>query len=111
MDRDTFIKTITDIGTCEDDVERRTMLVSLQDEAGKLYDSIDTDKTTINSLNEKIVSKDEEISKLQKHNMDLFLQVGVQKTPEQIRKEETGLETEKPKRKFEDLFDEKGMIK
>lgn len=111
MNRETLLNTITEIGTIEDDAERRTKLASLHDEIGKLCDSIDSDKNTIDSLNETIVSKDEEIGKLQKHNMDLFLKVGVPKTPEELQKDNLGVEPEKPKRKFEDLFDEKGMIK
>lgn len=112
MDKETFISTIQEIGNCEDVVERRTKLLNLKDEITKVYDGIETDKTTINTLNATISSKDEEISGLQKANYDYFNRLSAQKTDSQILKDKTGLDNpEEEKRKFEDLFNKEGRLK
>ena len=109
MDKEKFITALEEIGTCEDDAERRTKLTNLQDEIEKVYDSIATDKTTIDTLNETIKTKNVEIGNLQKANMDYFTRITNQK------KEQKGDDPLLPEKeeelKFEDLFDEKGMIK
>ena len=44
--------------------------------------------------------------------MQLFLRVGAEKTPEEIKTDNLGKqEEEKEPRKFEDLFDDKGNLK
>ena len=111
MDKQKFIETIQSIGTCENDVDRRSMLTDLQDEITKVYDSIETDKTTLNTLNETIKSKDEEISNLQKANMDYFTRLSATKAEQKGSSGDILIPEEPEKRKFEDLFDEKGMIK
>lgn len=110
MDKETFITMVQSIGTCEDDVERRTMLTNLQDEISKVYDSMETDKVTLNTLNETIKSKDLEIDNLQKANMDYFRRLSSTKA-EQKGASDILIAEEPEKRKFENLFDEKGMIK
>lgn len=104
MDRETFLNTLTSIGTSEDEVERRTLLASLTDEVNRVYD----ENSTLTESNNKYIEDNE---KLRSANMQLFLKVGETKTPEDITKDKTGLDKGKDPRKFEDLFNEKGMIK
>ena len=105
MKKSEFTEKIKAIGTCEDDVQRRTLLAELEEDAAKDYDELErlgTENQTLTTANEG----------LRDANMKLFLRVGESKTEEQRKKDETGIETEKKnKRKFEDLFDEKGDIK
>lgn len=105
MDKKEFSELITKIGTCTDDVERRTLLTQLNDDASKVFDDQETLNTTITSLNEKLTKTSEDLEKAQKANMDLFLRIGSNKTPEEINKGSLGGDDEpKEKRKFEDLF-------
>ena len=105
MDKDALINLIKDIGTLEDDVERRTKLSNLSDEVSTLFDTkstLETEKTKYEEDNEK----------LRKANMELFLKVGSTKTPEEVQRDTTGVDSqEKKPRKFEDLFDDKGNLK
>lgn len=105
MKKSEFTEKIKAIGTCEDDVQRRALLAELEEDAAKDYDDLEilgTETQTLTTANEV----------LRDANMKLFLRVGESKTTEQIKKDETGIETQKKdKRKFEDLFDEKGGIK
>ena len=106
MDKKQFLESISKIGTTTDDVERRTLLASLQDEVSTVYDSLDTLNTTITTLNDSLKKSNDDLEKAQKANMDLFLRVSTQKTDSQIKDGSTGVEQEpeKSKRKFEDLF-------
>lgn len=105
MLKDDFIKSIAEIGQCEDEAERREMLATLQEEAVKDYDKIDT----LTSDNEALK---EEREKLRDYNMKLFLRVGEQKDPDKVKENETGMKADETKKKsFDDLFDEKGAIK
>ena len=100
MDKTTLISKITEIGTCEDETQRRELLTQLQEEAGTDYDrlaQLETDNATLTQNNEDLRSA----------NMKLFLRVGdSRKHTDDIDEPE-----EKPKRKFEDLFNEKGQLK
>lgn len=112
MDRDTFLSKITEIGTCEDDVQRRTLLTEISDEVSKMYDNADESSNNIESLKKDIEKNKEDMEELRKANMELFKRLGAPKTPEEQQKASTGIsEPEEHKRKFEDLFNEKGMIK
>lgn len=105
MDKDALLNLIKDIGTIDDEVERRTKLSNLTDEVTSLYDTrvtLEGEKTKFEEDNEK----------LRKANMELFLKVGSTKSEEEIQKDTTGIDTEEKKpRKFEDLFDDKGNLK
>ena len=105
MDKDALLNLIKDIGTIDDEVERRTKLSNLTDEVTSLYDNrvtLEGEKTKFEEDNEK----------LRKANMELFLKVGSTKSEEEIQKDTTGIDTEEKKpRKFEDLFDDKGNLK
>ena len=108
MNKEEFKNKISDIGTTEKVEDIRTKLTELQDEMSKVFDDIETDKTTISTLNSKIEDKDKDLEDLRKANMQLFLKVGETKTPEQVKEASTGVkeEPEANKRKFEDLFKE-----
>lgn len=106
MDKNEFLETITQIGTIDDEVERRTMLTLLSDEVVKVFDEKENLNTTITSLNDKLSRTSDDLSKAQKANMDLFLRIGTDKTSTEINNSSTGIKEEEPveKRKFEDLF-------
>lgn len=84
-----------EIGSLEDVTDIRAKLVDFQQSLEADYD----DHEKVTKENESLVEKNK---KLQENNMALFLQVTGKPEP----KDET-----KTKRKFEDLFDEKGRIK
>ena len=105
MDKETFLQTIKDIGTCEDEVERRTKLTELSDGVVNIFDS----NIELETKNKEYL---EGMEKLREANMQLFLRVGSNKTEEEIKEEKTGIKEEaKEPRKFSDLFDEKGNLK
>jgi hypothetical protein len=101
MEREEYMQLITNIGTCEDEAQRREMLTQLTDEASSIF-----------NLNEQLTQQNtslsEQINDVQAANMKLFLQVQDQKGGS------GGIDKPDPpaeKRKFSDLFDEKGAIK
>lgn len=102
MNKDTFLEKIKEIGTLEDEVERRTALTDLTDSISSIFD-------TNNNLVEENNKYKEDNEKLRSANMQLFLKVGTGKTEQENKKEYE--EEEKKPRKFEDLFNEKGEIK
>lgn len=102
MDKETFLQLVTEIGTCEDDANRRALLGQLSNDVGGVFDERDTLTTNNNNL-----TNDNE--QLRAANMKLFLQVG-NKTQEQSNRD-NGLQNPPEKRKFEDLFNEKGELK
>lgn len=105
MTKEEFINIIKDIGCCDDDVSRRTMLTEMSDKVEKIFDDLTANSNTINTLNETISKNNEDMEKLRQANMSLFLRVGAEKTPSQIKEDTTGIKEEnKEKRKFEDLF-------
>lgn len=105
MEKQDFLDKIQAIGTCEDDVQRRTMLAELSDEGSKIYD----DFAEVKASNEKYIEDNE---KIRAANMELFLQVGKKKDQQDIKNNMTGIKEEpEEKLKFEDLFDEKGGLK
>lgn len=108
MDKDTFLQKVKEIGTCEDSETRLTMLAELGDEVSKVYDESATKDTTIEGLNNTITKNNEDMEKLREANMSLFLRIGEQKPASQQQTASTGIEPEANKRKFEDLFKEKG---
>ncbi|MBO7241788.1 MAG: hypothetical protein J6U90_04985 [Methanobrevibacter sp.] len=101
MEKQEFLDKITAIGTCEDDVERRTLLSELQESVSADYDSMA-------DLTAKNTDLTAEIKKVKEHNMDLFLQVtsNNKELPPDAEKDEP-----EEKLSFDDLFDEKGGLK
>ena len=105
MNKDEFLEMIKQIGTIEDDTERRTKLTELTDGVSNIFDSIE-------DLTEKNKNYEEDNEKLRNANMQLFLRVGANKTEKEIQEDQIGkTEEEKDPRKFEDLFDDKGNLK
>mgnify|MGYP003321070357 CR=1 FL=1 len=102
MDRAEYLQLITDIGTCEDDAQRREMLTQLTDEAGNIF-------TQNEQLTEQNTNLAKQIDDVQAANMKLFLQVQDQKGGSGNIDKPADPPAEK--RKFSDLFDEKGAIK
>lgn len=98
MDKVTFQTKINEIGTCEDDVQRRELLTQLQEEVTGDYDRL----TQLETTNNQLTSDNES---LRSANMKLFLRVGDHKAEEKDEFED------KPKREFKNLFNEKGGIK
>ena len=100
MDKQTFLDKLKAIGTSEDETERRTMLLS------RVYD----ENSTLTESNKSYL---EDMEKLRSANMQLFLRVGENKTPDEINKDKTGVKDEPTPepRKFESLFDDKGGLK
>lgn len=111
MDKATFLEKIKEIGTCEDDVTRRSLLADIE-EVTKIYDEneiLKTEKENLKNTNEQY-EKDNET--LRQANMKLFLRVGEDKTEKQKTEDTTGIQQpDESKRKFEDLFNEKGGLK
>ena len=99
MDKVTFQNRISEIGTCEDEVQRRELLTQLQEEVTGDYDRLTELETTNNQL-----TSDNET--LRSANMKLFLRVGDHKA-----NNNGSLDDEpKEKREFKNLFNEKGGI-
>lgn len=103
MDKDTFEQKIKELGSLETVEEMRAGLAELTDPFGELYDANV-------SLKEQHDADTIEMENIRQANMKLFTQLGSQKSPEQTTEEQTGLKQDEPKtrRKFEDLFDNKG---
>lgn len=99
MTRDELQQRLQAIGTSEDDAERRTLIASLSEDASADYDnhaSVVAERDQLKTANEQ----------LQAYNMELFKRIGTHKDTDPAP---GGKPAEK--RKFEDLFDEKGEIK
>lgn len=106
MDKKEFEDRIKEIGTCEDEVQRRELLTSLNDDVATVFDN----NQTLQSDNDKYKEENE---KLIESNRKYFMRLETQKNIEQKQKEVAGDDGGEPKepRKFENLFDEKGGIK
>ena len=106
MDKQEFLDTLSSIGTCEDETQRRDMLASLNTEAGTLFDN----NAELSSQLENLTSDNEN---LRAANMKLFLQVGANKSSEERQKDQTGHEGQETQKKlkYDDLFDDKGGLK
>lgn len=113
MDKQAILDKIQQVGTSDDDVKRREILTTLTDDIEVLYTNLESDRSTIAALNETIEKNKEDIDKLRESNMNLFLRVSANKTEEEAKQNSTGIkpDEDKPKLKFEDLFDEKGGLK
>lgn len=105
MDKNEFLEMVKQIGTIEDEVERRTKLTELTDNVSSIFDSNV-------ELMEKNKQFEEDNEKLRNANMQLFLRVGANKTEKEVQEDQVGkVEEEKEPRKFDDLFDDKGNLK
>ncbi len=100
MTREEFNTLINDIGTCEDETQRREMLTSLRETVSSDFDRLEE----LEETNAQLTTDNET---LRSANMKLFLRVGDEREPE------PPLPTPAPKDKlkFEDLFNDKGGLK
>lgn len=101
MEKQEFLQKLQDIGTSEDMTAVRSIVADLTETVNTLYD----DKSNLENLKS---NNEAEINRLREENMKLFLRVTDNNTDvNNINNEED----EKQPRKFEDLFNEKGLIK
>lgn len=103
MTREEFEALIQEIGTTEDEAQRRTLLANLQNETGSIFEENETLQNSNNELTESVKN-------LQSENYKLFTQIG-SRTPAEANKSFADEEPPKEKLKFEDLFDENGGLK
>lgn len=102
MDKDAFLAKIKELGSLESAEEMRAGLAELQNGVSEIYD-------TNANLTEQHDSDIKEMEAIRQANMRLFTQLGSEKTPAKQAEEQTGLKQEPvERRKFENLFDEKG---
>lgn len=99
MTREELEQALTDIGTVTDDAQRRDLITQVTSAVKDLHSANDT-LTTANAEYET------KVKTLQDYNMSLYLQVQGQQKSDPIKKQE-----EKPVLKYEDLFNEKGVLK
>lgn len=106
MDKQNFLDTLSQIGTCEDETQRRDMLATLNKESSTLFDN----NAALTSQVESLTTDNEN---LRAANMKLFLQVGAEKDSAERKKDQTGHEKDEPEKKlkYEDLFNDEGGLK
>ena len=104
VDKQTFLDKMKEIGTCEDDVQRRTLLAEVQNDVSEVFD-------TNEELEEKNKTLTEDNETVRAANMKLFLQVGSQNEEGTDEGSKTGKKDEPEKLNFEDLLDDKGGLK
>ena len=102
MEKQEFLQKLQDIGTSEDMTNIRSIVADLTDEVNTLYD----DKSNLETLKS---NNETEIERLRAENMKLFLRVT--DTQDKTNNNNVIDEEEQQPRKFEDLFNEKGLIK
>ena len=102
MDKDAFLEKIKEVGSFETPEEMRAGLAELQQGVSEIYDSNAT-------LSEQHENDIKEMEAIRQANMKLFTQLGTEKTPKEQTEEQTGLKQDPvERRKFENLFDDKG---
>ena len=102
MDKDTFEAKIKEIGSMETAEEMRAGLAEIQNGVSEIYDSN-------TNLKEQHEHDTIEMEAIRAANMKLFTQLGTDTTPAKQAEEQTGLKQEPvERRKFENLFDDKG---
>lgn len=105
MDKDTFLEKIKEVGSFETPEEMRAGLAELKEGVSEIFDSNST-------LTEQHENDLKEMEAIRQANMKLFTQLGTEKSPKEQTEEQTGLKQEPvERRKFENLFDDKGNFK
>ena len=102
LSKDDFLTKMGAIGTCEDDAERRNLLIEVQAEIGNVYD----ENARLTESNAKFEADNK---KLQEYNMQLFLNVGRPSKNSTGDGKPDGDDTDNLR--YENLFNEKGEIK
>lgn len=113
MDKDEFLKFIKQIGTTDDEIQRRDLLTQLSDKVVNVFDTNADLQQTNDKLTQDNKQFADDMETLRKANMQLFLRVGAEKTEEEIKASKVGVEVEEEKkpREFKDLFNEEGGLK
>jgi hypothetical protein len=101
MDKAQFTERLQAIGTEENEAQRRELIAQLIEEGGNDYD----DHAAAVAARDKLQQDNED---LRAANMSLFKRIGVKDDPDPDPDPDPQPTT---KRKFEDLFDEKGGFK
>lgn len=102
MTREELLASLNTIGTCTDDVERRTLITNISGEIGSIYDA----NETLTASNNQYKTDNEA---LRSANMQLFLKVGGGLKSSQM--DGVGSDPKPEPLKYEDLFNEKGGLK
>ena len=97
LSKDEFMAKIQEIGTCEDDVQRKELLTELSGSISEVYD----DNDTLSKAN-KQYEEDNEI--LRKANNKLWLETTSNSEGGKPTEEEEKEEKEEEKLSFDDLF-------
>ena len=103
MNKTDFISKLQAIGTCEDDVQRRTLLSELQTECETDYDRL----ANLETENAQLTADNEEVRKA---NMQLYLRTTTPTTQTTDTNSGSEGDNDEPL-KYENLFDEKGDLK
>lgn len=103
MKKEEILQLAKEIGSCENMEDVRAKLVNLEKVLNEDYT---THETTIT----KVAELEERNNKLTKANMDLYLQVGSGKNPEDKTKNNED-PTEDEELTYDNLFDEEGGLK
>lgn len=99
MEKEELLQRLDEIGTCEDDVQRRTLLTEVRDSVSEVFDSnasLVEQNSTLTTDNERIKGE----------NMKLYLRVTEKSEPDKP----PHVEEPKEKRSFNNLFNEKGGL-
>lgn len=105
MSKDEFMAKIQEIGTCEDETQRRNLLSEVSGSVSEIFDDNDT-----LSKSNKQYEQDNET--LRKANMDLWLKsTGNSEGSKGGEPEDKEPEDDEEKLEFKDLFNEKGELK
>ena len=100
MKKEEMLKFIKDIGTCQDEAQRRTLLSDFETGLSQDYDTLQ--QTTEQNEQYRL-----DMENLRQANMKLFLRVGEQnKEPDKPEATNTFKDL-----KYEDLFNEQGGLK
>ena len=102
MDKKTFLTKVQELGKLETPEEMRAGLAELQEGVTEVFDA----NANLTSQHE---ADTKEMEAIRQANMKLFTQLGTETTPAKQAEEQTGLKQETvERRKFENLFDNKG---
>ena len=102
MDKETFLSKVQELGQLETAEEMRAGLAELQNGVTEVFDA----NANLTNQHE---SDTKEMEAIRQANMKLFTQLGTDTTPAKQVEEQTGLKQETvERRKFENLYDNKG---
>lgn len=102
MDKETFLTKVQELGQLETAEEMRAGLAELQEGVTGVFDA----NANLTSQHETDIK---EMEAIRQANMKLFTQLGTETNPAKQAEEQTGLKQETvERRKFENLFDNKG---